>query len=143
MLETALCLVGRTTLHGKYDVARGLLTDNFDDPGPVDDAIATGAAHRRAGYLAPLRFCVLYGNVFCVQMYQPFSHPFQPLVHILPGQVGIAGIQVDSDGRRFDQIVDTVQTIGRFGVLGVRFQPDDNAATLGDKGRFLKRSGAR
>ena len=124
MLETAPGLVRGAALHGEHDIARSLLADNLDDPRPIYYASTAGATHRRAGYLAALSVGVLHGNVLRMQVYQPFSHAFQPLVHIVAGQVGVSGVEADTDGRLVNKIVKPIQTVRRPRVLCVGFQTD-------------------
>ena len=71
-------------------------------------------------------------------MHQTACDPVEPLVRVLAGQVAIAGVEVDADGRTFDQFVYVVQAVGRFAVLLMALQPKGDAARLGDFGRLLE-----
>ena len=85
---------------------------------PIDHAVAAGAADRRAGDLAAFGVGVLDGDVLGVQVDEPVDDPLQPGVRVLPGQVGVAGVEVDADRRRLDQVVDAVQPVGRLASTG-------------------------
>ena len=69
MLDASLGLFDGAALDGHDDVA-GAAAEGFDDAGPVEDAVAAGAAHRRAGHLASLGVGMLDGDVFGVQVDQ-------------------------------------------------------------------------
>ena len=73
---------------------------------------------------------MLNGNVLGVEVNQALGHSFQPCINILSRQVGIPSVEIDSDRRRIHQIVDAVQTIRCFGVLGVTLQADLDTPSL-------------
>ena len=69
MLDTPGRLIDRAALDAQDDVARGGLAD-FDDLGPIDHALAAGAADRRAGDFAALGLGMDDRNVLGVEMDQ-------------------------------------------------------------------------
>ena len=71
-------------------------------------------------------------------MHQSVLDVFEPCDGILAGDIAVAGVEVDADGRRIDQCEDAVKPGGRLGVLLVRFQSDEDAARLGHGGRFMQ-----
>ena len=92
-------LHGGAALDGEDDVAGALAADDVDDPRPVEHALAAGAAHGRAGDLAAFRIGVGVGDVLGVEVDEAISDPFQPRVDVVAAEIGIAGVEVDADGR--------------------------------------------
>ena len=108
MLDRPRRLLDGAAFDGEDDVARRLAAD-LDDPRPVDHAVAAGAADRRAGDLAALGGRLLDRDVLGVQVDEPVGDALQPGVGIVAAEVGVAGVEVDADGRALDQVVDAVQ----------------------------------
>src|SRR5690349_12825620 len=84
-------LVDSAALDRKHDVPWTLGAHNLNHFGPVNYPIATGAAYRGAGHLAPLGARLLHRDVFGMQMDQPTRNTLQPLIRVMPTQVGVAG----------------------------------------------------
>src|SRR5580765_5719752 len=102
MRDGPLGLLEGAALDGEHDVAFGLAA-NLDHSGPVYDAVAAGAADRRAGDLTALGAALLDGNVLRVEVYEPVCHAGQPLEGILAAEVGVARVEIDADGRTLDE----------------------------------------
>jgi hypothetical protein len=105
---------------------------------PVQNALATGTSDRGTGHLASFRRGVRFRNVFGMQVDQSRRHTFQPGIHIVPAQVGVARVEIDADRRRRDQVVDAVQAFRSAGILGVGFQADLDAAPFRHESGFLQ-----
>ena len=99
MRQAAFGLVGSAALDREHAV-ESAFAENGDHPGPVDDAVAAGAAHRRAGHFAALGFGVLDGDVLGVHVDQQVAHRLQSLVGVFAAQVGVAGVVVDAEAGR-------------------------------------------
>ena len=69
MLDAAGGLLDRAALDAEDDVARGRPAD-LDHLGPIDHAVAAGAADRRAGHLAALGVGLRDRDVLGVQVDQ-------------------------------------------------------------------------
>ena len=137
MFEAAGGLLDGAAFDAEHDVPRAGLAD-LDHLGPVDHAVAAGAAHGRAGHLAALGVRLLDRDVLGVQMDQSVLDVREPGERVLAGQVAVAGVEIDADrrgispGRRCGP--------GRPGlaVLLVRLQADEDPARLGDGRRLLQ-----
>ena len=79
------------------------------------------------------------GYVLGVQVDEAVGDAFEPCVNIRPGEVGVAGVEIDADGGRIDEVVNSVEAFGGFGILGVAFQTYFDAPALGDEGGLLQR----
>jgi hypothetical protein len=67
---------------------------------PVEHAFAAGATDRRAGHLAALGFGVCHRDVLGVEVDEAAGDPLEPGVDVVAAEVGVAGVEVDADGRR-------------------------------------------
>jgi hypothetical protein len=124
MLEPFAYLAGGAAFDGKNDVAPRAFSEDADGARPINHAIAAGTAYRIAGDLAALGAALLERDVLGVQMQEPFDHALKPAIRVLPAKVGIAGVEVDADGRAFHEPGDAVESVGRAAVLLVAFKVD-------------------
>jgi len=139
MFQALGCLVRSTAFNAKDDVAWASVFDGLYDPVPVQHALAASATDGYARNFAAFRSGMLDRNVLGMQVHQPLDHAIQPRIHILPGQVRIARVEVDANGRRLDQVVDAVEAVWRPRVLSVGLQADLDTAPFGHEGGFLER----
>ena len=91
-------LVHCTTFDAENNVSRAGAAD-LDHPGPVDHAVAAGAADRRAGHLAALGVGLLDRDVLGVQVDQPVLDVLEPGDGVLAAEVAVARVEVDADRR--------------------------------------------
>ena len=75
-----------------------------------------------------------------MQMHQPVHDAGQPVIGIaLSGEVAVARVEVDADGGTGHELADAVEARGRFAVLLVGLEADQDAARLGDLGGLHQR----
>ena len=71
--DRAFRLVDRAAFDGQHDIPFGLAAD-ADDPGPINDAVAAGAADGRAGHFAAFGRGLRLGDVLGVEVNEPSDH---------------------------------------------------------------------
>src|SRR5262245_15341185 len=113
MFHGAGGLIDGAALDGEDEVA-WTFAANRDDTGPVDHAIAAGAANGGAGHFAALVGGLLDGNVFGVDMDAMGNNALEPLVRVVATEVAVAGIKVDPDTWALYEAIDAIESIGMF-----------------------------
>src|SRR5579859_7897418 len=120
----------RTALDGHGDIAFRFAT-NPDDARPINNSVTTCAAYWCAGDFAAFGAGLLFGDILGVQVNETANDLGQPLVGVMPAEIAVASVEVDTDRRTLYEPVNTVQSRRVLTVLLVRFKPDENATGFG------------
>ena len=135
MIDGTSRLFNGAAFHRQHDVTFGL-SANLNHTRPVHDAVAASAADRRAGHLAAFGAALFNGNVLRVKMHEPVCDAREPFERILTAEIRVARVEVDADGRAFDELINAIQSVRCVAVLLMAFEADENAARLRDPGSF-------
>lgn len=138
MFDAFFGLGNRAAFDGENDIAWAALAD-LDDAFPVDDTFTAGAAYGGSGDFTAFGVGLADGDVLGVEVDEAVEDMFEPGVGVVAAEVAVTGIEVDSDGGVFYQVIDAVESIGEFAVLLVGFDADEDVSGVGAVCSFLER----